>query len=70
VPPNSSPGDPIETFTLFILISTQKDNINAILDEQVVFTRYCKAQLFLLCWVGKPNLYCTWIARDTLQQMI
>jgi hypothetical protein len=67
VPPNSPHGDPIETFTPFILISTQNDNINDILDEQIVFTRDCEVQLFLVCWVGQPNLYYTWITRDTLQ---
>jgi len=33
MPPNSSSNDPIETSTPFTLTSTQKDNIEAILDE-------------------------------------
>jgi hypothetical protein len=39
MPPNSPPNDPIESSTSFTLISAQKDNIDAILDEQVIFTR-------------------------------
>jgi len=41
MPPNSSSSsdDLIETSTPFTLISTQKDNIDAILDEQVAFTK-------------------------------
>jgi len=36
MPPKFHPDDPIETFTPFTLTSAQKDNIDAILDEQLV----------------------------------
>jgi hypothetical protein len=49
VPPNSPNGDPIETFTPFTLITTQNDNINVILDEQVVLIRDGKVQWYLIC---------------------
>ena len=39
IPLNSPPNDPIETSIPFTLTSAQKDNIDAILDEQVVFNR-------------------------------
>jgi hypothetical protein len=45
----------------------QKDNINAILDEQVILIMDGKIQWFLVRWVGRLNLDCTWITRDTLQ---
>jgi hypothetical protein len=38
------------------LTSTQKDNIDAILDEQVVFNRNGEVQQFLVHWVGRPDL--------------
>ena len=67
MPLNSPHGDPIETSTPFTLIASQKDNINVILDEQVVFIRDGEVQRFLICLVGQPNSYCTWITRDTFQ---
>jgi hypothetical protein len=68
--PLHSPLDvPIETSIPFTLPSAQKDNINAILDEQVVFTRNGEVQRFLVHWVGQPDLDCTWITRATLQQI-
>ena len=36
MPPKFHPNDPIKTFTPFTLTSVQKDNIDAILDEQLV----------------------------------
>jgi len=48
IPLNSPPDDPIETFIPFTLTSAQKDNINAILDEQIVFNMNGKVQLFLV----------------------
>ena len=39
IPLNSLPNDPIEISIPFTLTSTQKDNIDAILNEQVVFNR-------------------------------
>ena len=59
IPPNSPPDDPIENFIPFTLTSTLMDNINVILDEQVVFTKNCEVQQFLVRWVGRPNLDCT-----------
>jgi len=66
MPPKFHPDDPIETFTLFTLTSTQKDNIDAILDEQLVFTINGKVQLFLVHWVGRFDSDCTWITIDIL----
>jgi len=37
MPSNPPPDDPIKTCTPFTLSSSQKDNIDAILDEQVLF---------------------------------
>jgi len=45
---------------------TQKDNIDIILDEQVICTMNGEIQWFLVCWVGRLNLDCTWITRNTL----
>ena len=69
IPLNSPHDDPIETFIPFTLTSAQKDNIDAVLDEQVVFNRNGEVQRFLVRWVGRPDLDCTWITRDTLQQI-
>uniref|UniRef100_A0A2N9H353 Chromo domain-containing protein n=1 Tax=Fagus sylvatica TaxID=28930 RepID=A0A2N9H353_FAGSY len=48
---------------------THKESINAILDEQVVFTRDGTVQRFLVRWHGRPESDCTWIAREDLQQL-
>jgi hypothetical protein len=37
MPPNPPPNDPIKTSTSFTLSSSQKDNIDVIMDEQVLF---------------------------------
>ena len=66
---NSSPDDPIETFIPPTLTSAQKDNIDAILDEQVVFNRDGEVQRFLVRWVGRPDSDNSWITKDTLQQL-
>jgi len=39
IPLNSPPDDPIETSIPFTLTSAQKDNIDVILNEQIVFNR-------------------------------
>ena len=44
MPLNPTPDDPIKTSTLFTMILSQKDNIDAILDEQVVFIREGEVQ--------------------------
>jgi len=67
IPLNSPSDDPIEIFIPFTLTSAQKDNIDAILDEQVVFNKNGEVQRFLVRWVGRPDLDCAWITRDTLQ---
>ena len=59
MPLNPTPDDPIKTSTLFTMILSQKDNIDAILDEQVVFIREGEVQQFLVYWVGRPNSNCT-----------
>ena len=69
LPLNSPPNEPIETSIPFTLTSAQKDNIDAILDEQVVFNRNGEVQRFLVRWVGRPDSDCTWITIDTLQQL-
>jgi len=69
IPLNSPSDDPNETSIPFTLTSAQKDNIDAILDEQVVFNRNGEVQRFLVCWMGRPDSDCTWIIRDTLQQL-
>lgn len=51
--------DPIKTSTLFILTSAQKNNIDVILDEQIVFTKNGEIKWFLVCWAGQLNLDCT-----------
>jgi hypothetical protein len=48
IPLNSPPDDPIETFIPFTLTSAQKDNIDVILDEQVIFNRNGEVQRFLV----------------------
>ena len=55
LPLNSPPDDRIETSISFTFTSVQKDNINAILDEQVVFNRNSEVQRFLVRWVGRPD---------------
>jgi len=55
MPPNSPPDDPIETSTFFTLTLIQKDNINVILDEQVVFTGDGEVQWFLFSLVTRPD---------------
>jgi hypothetical protein len=69
MPLNPTPEDPIKTSTLFTMILFQMDNVDAILDEQVVFIRECEVQWFLVYWMGRPNSNYTWIIRDTLQQI-
>ena len=66
-PLNPPPNDPNETSIPFTLTSAQKNNIDAILDEQVVFNSNGEIQRFLVRGVGRPNSDCTWITRDTLQ---
>jgi hypothetical protein len=46
-----------------------KENIDAILDEQVLFARDGGVQRFLIRWRGRPDSYYTWIARDRLQYL-
>uniref|UniRef100_A0A2N9G2F5 Chromo domain-containing protein n=1 Tax=Fagus sylvatica TaxID=28930 RepID=A0A2N9G2F5_FAGSY len=48
---------------------THKESIDAILDEQVVFTRDGAVQHFLVLWHRRPESDCTWIARKDLQQL-
>jgi len=69
IPLHSPPDDPIETSIPFTLTSAQKDNIDTIMDEQVVFNKNCEVQRFLVRLVGRPDSDCTWITRDTLQQI-
>jgi hypothetical protein len=69
IPLNSPLDILIETSIPFTLTSAQKDNIDAILDEQVVFTRNSEVQRFLVHWVGQPDSNCIWITRATLQQI-
>jgi hypothetical protein len=52
MPLNFLPNDFIEPSTPFTSTSTQKDNIDVILDEYVVFTRNGEVQQFLVHWVG------------------
>jgi hypothetical protein len=66
MPPNLIHDNLIKTSTPFIMTLAQKDNIDAILDEQVILIMDCEIQWFLVCWVGRLNLNCTWITRDTL----
>jgi hypothetical protein len=66
MPPNLTHNNPIKTFTPFTMTLTQKDNIDIILDEQVICTMDGEIQWFLVCWVGRLNLDCTWITRNTL----
>jgi hypothetical protein len=65
--PNLTHDNPIKTSTPFTMTLTQKDNIDAILDEQVICTMDGEIQWFLVRWMGRLNLDCTWITRDTLQ---
>lgn len=46
MPPNLTLYNPIETSTPFTLTSTQKDNINVIIDEQVVLSGMVKFNHF------------------------
>ena len=55
MPLNSQPDDTIETFIPSTLTSAQKNNIDATLDEQVVFNKNGEVQQFLVRWVGRPN---------------
>jgi hypothetical protein len=48
MPPDPIFYAPIKTSTLFTLTSGQKDNIDAILDEIIVFTRDNEVQQFLV----------------------
>lgn len=48
IPLNPPTDDAIEPSIPFTLTSTQKDNIDAILDEQVVFNRNGEVQRFLV----------------------
>ena len=43
-----------------------KENIDAILDERVIFTRDGEIQCFLVCWKGRPISHYTWITREEL----
>jgi len=57
IPLNSPSDDPIETSIPFTLTSAQKDNIDAILDEQVVFNRNGEVQRFLIVgWVDLTQI--------------
>ncbi|KAL3577705.1 hypothetical protein D5086_019209 [Populus alba] len=70
IPFNSPPDDPIETSIPFTLTLAQKDNIDAILDEQVVFNKNGEVQRFLVRRVGRPNSNCrslTQIFRSTIR---
>ena len=44
-----------------------KENIDAILDERVIFTRDGESQCFLFHWKGQPISDYTWITREELQ---
>jgi len=59
MPPDPIFYAPIKTSTLFTLTSGQKDNIDAILDEIIVFTRDNEVQQFLVWWAGRPDSNCT-----------
>ena len=52
------PDDPNETSIPFTLTSAQKNNIDAILDEQVVFNKNGEVQQFLVRWVGRLDSDC------------
>ena len=67
MPPNLIHDNPIKTSTPFTMTLAQKDNIDAILDEQVILIMDGEIQWFLVRWVSRFNLDCTWITRDTLQ---
>jgi len=59
MPPDPTFYAPTETSTLFTLTTAQKYNIDAILDEIIVFTRDNEVQQFLVWWVGRPDSNCT-----------
>ena len=50
-------------------ITAHKDKIDTILDEQIVLTNDGEVQRFLVRWVDRPDSDCTWIPRETLQQL-
>jgi hypothetical protein len=61
--------EPIATPTAVPSITAHKDKIDTILDEQIVLTKDCEVQRFLVRWVDRPNSDCAWIPRETLQQL-
>ncbi|XP_022867593.1 uncharacterized protein LOC111387283 [Olea europaea var. sylvestris] len=62
--PNSlAPSNPLPPLT------AHTDKIDAILDEETVFTNDGEVQRFLVRWVGRPDSDCAWISRETLQHL-
>jgi hypothetical protein len=61
--------EPIPTPAPLPSLPALVDKIDAILDEQVVFTTDGAVQRFLVRWVNKPDSECTWVTRDILQQL-
>ena len=57
---------PIPTPLPLNLPYAHKESIDAILDEQIVSTRYGGVHRFLVQWRGRPDSNCTWIIRDEL----
>ena len=53
----------------FVYFLAPKEHIDAILDEQIIFTRDGGVQRFLVRWHGRPNSDDTWITSDDLQQI-
>ncbi|XP_022878628.1 uncharacterized protein LOC111396424 [Olea europaea var. sylvestris] len=61
--------DYLATSTSLPPLTAYKDKIDAILDEETVLTNDGEVQRFLVRWVGRPDFDCTWISRETLQQL-
>lgn len=47
----------------------QKDDIEAILDDQIMSTRNGSVHCSLVCWGGRPASNSMWITSDVLQQL-
>ena len=46
-----------------------QEYVDAILDEQIVFTRDGGVHNFLVRWQGQPDSDCTWITQDELHRL-
>ncbi|KAF5470834.1 hypothetical protein F2P56_011322 [Juglans regia] len=65
---NTNP-EPFVTPNPLPSVTAHKDKIDTILDEQIVLTNGGEVQRFLVRWVDRPDSDCTWIPRETLQQL-